>query len=228
MEIDWIESNNYKTLIEALTRAYENHQMVVVLGNEGWGKSAFFKLFASQNPNVFVDEIDASMDTTIFFNEMLSKFNIKDRQTNKVFYAIRDNSNVIKKLNTKSMYIIDEAGNFKMSMLRYIRDFWKHIKENSALVLAGPYEPFYRDLQKYAEKNKYGTREFMSRVDVWIKLKEPSPQELVGVFKVNGFNEKQIPELVQGCKNFRDVETKIKNYWIANGITPKLRKDGTD
>jgi len=222
-EIEWIKSNNYHTLQSELEKAYEYQQMIVVIGDVGYGKSWNFKQFQKTHENVFRDEIDSSMDTSIFFQQMLKKFEQQDKNNHKLFYAIRDASNVIKKLKSKSMYIIDEAGNFRMSMLKHIRDFRKHTKENSALVLSGPREPFYKTLMKNAETNKYGTKEFISRVDRWIFLKKPTDDELIGVYKVNGFDEKQIPEFMAGCKNFRDVEKKIVNHWIDNGIKPKLR-----
>lgn len=226
-EIEWIKSKNYHKLQPVLEKAYQHHQMVVVIGDIGCGKSWNFERFEKCYSNVYRDEIESVMDTSIFFNQMMKKFEDKDYVSNKLFYTIRDASNIIKKLDSKSMYIIDEAGNFRISMLRHIRDFRKHTQDHAALVLSGPKKPFYETLLKYSKDNKYGTKEFMSRVNRWVFLDPPSAEELVGVFQENGFNDKEIPKLMVGCVNFRDVENKIINYWIDNGIIPKLKQNAS-
>ncbi|MEQ8554922.1 MAG: ATP-binding protein [Cyclobacteriaceae bacterium] len=226
-EIEWIKSENYYALQPVLEKAYEHQQMVVVIGDVGSGKSWNFERFEKSKPNVYRDEIESVMDTNIFFNQMIRRFERRDYSSNKLFYTIQKASNVINKIDSKSMYIIDEAGNFRMTMLRHIRDFRKHTQKHAALVLSGPKKPFYETLQKYAESNKFGTKEFMSRVNRWVFLKDPTPNELVGVFKMNGFNQSEIPSLMAGCTNFRDVENKIINYWIDNGITPKLNQNAS-
>ncbi|MCR9249434.1 MAG: ATP-binding protein [bacterium] len=227
MEIEWIKSKNYYKLQPVLEKAYEYRQMIVVIGDIGCGKSWNFERFEKSKSNVFRDEIESVMDTDIFFNQMIKKFERQDYSSNKLFYTIREASNVIKRIESKSMYIIDEAGNFKMSMLKHIRDFRKHTKNHSALVLSGPKQPFYETLMKYAKTNKYGTKEFISRVNRWVFLDAPTDEEMVGVFKENGFSNSQIPKLMVGCQNFRDVENKIINYWIDNGISPKLKQNAS-
>jgi len=223
-KIEYIKSGNYQKLQPILKTAYEHNQFIAVIGDSGWGKSWNFDFFAKYNKNVFREEIESSMDTSIFFNTIIKKFKRSDLVTNKLFYAIRNASNLVKELKSKSMYIVDEAGNFKMSMHRNLRDFRKHTENHSSLVISGP-NSFFKDLEKYAAKNQYGIKEFMTRINRWVFLDKPTPDELVSVFKVNGFDENLITELIEGCDNFRDVETAIVNYWIDNGINPELKKD---
>ncbi|MEQ8882758.1 MAG: ATP-binding protein, partial [Cyclobacteriaceae bacterium] len=186
MEIEYIESNNYRLLQPMLEKAYKHNQFMIVIGDSGWGKSWNFKVFGQKMDNVYRSEISSTMDTNILFKEILKRFKKRDRASNRLFYAIQNVSKVVKDLKSKSMYIIDEAGHFKMSMQRHIRDFRELTKDHSALVISGPYS-FYDDLERYAENNRFGIKEILSRVNRWVFLEKPSKEEMIGVFKVNGF-----------------------------------------
>lgn len=221
MNVKSIQSVNYQILQEALSTAFEHNQFIGVIGDSGWGKSWNFDLFEGDNKNVFIDRIEPTMDTKIFFNEVLEGFNRKDLTTNKLFYAIRNASNIVKELNSKSMFIIDEAGNFKMSMQKHLRQFRDKTKNSSSMVISGPYS-FYDDLLKCAENNRYGIKEMITRVNRWVFLEEPTEAEFVAVCKMNGFDANVIPELIVDCDNFRTLRNNIINYWIDNGLNSEL------
>ena len=152
------------------------------------------------------------MDAKIFLDHVINGFFKADYNSNKLYYMIMEASNLIKTLDTKSLFIIDEAGNFKPQMHKYIREFRDKTKDHSGLIISGP-TSFYRDLDDYRKKDKYGISEMMSRIDYWVELDPPSPEDKKAICEANGLiDDNLITKFTSTSSNFRTLNKKIEAH----------------
>lgn len=216
-EYQHIETVNHQIITRTCREAYDHNLFLGIVGNPGWGKTdSFIKFFQSER-NVFIKEIDKSMSPLDFYNEIIRTFGRKQDESNNMRKSILQATNLISRLKTKSLFIVDEAGKFRPSMQESIREFSDKIKGHAGLIMAGP-KSFHENVVLWQENNKYGMLEMTSRMDDWIFLKEPEDQEMIQICIANGIEEETLIEkFISKSNEFRQLNKQIQNYWRRHG-----------
>lgn len=216
-EYQTIETRNYQIIEKACQEAYENNLFFMLIGNPGYGKTDSFEKFASDNPNVFIKEIDKSMSPIDFYNEIIRTFGRQQDESNNIRKSITKATNLISRITTKSLFIIDEAGKFRPSMQESIREFRDKIQGNAGLIVAGP-KSFHDNILSWQKDNKHGMLEMTSRLDDTIFLKKPDDKEMISICIANGIeDETLIEKFVSKSNEFRQLNKQIMNHWRRHG-----------
>lgn len=212
-----IETQNHQIITRTCQEAYDHNLFLGVVGNPGWGKTDSFVKFSQSAQNIFIKEIDKSMSPLDFYNEIIRTFGRKQDESNNIRKSILQATNLISRIKTKSLFIVDEAGKFRPSMQESIREFSDKIKGHAGLIIAGP-KSFHENVILWQETNKHGMLEMTSRMDDWITLKEPKDQEMIEICLANGIEDDDLIEkFVSKSNEFRQLNKQIENHWRRHG-----------
>lgn len=208
-----INSINNQKVTAACQDALQNNLFVLLLGETGYGKSFGFTNVRKENKYVFLKEIVSTSDPKIFNDEVVSFLEQRKYESQKLHNAIKKASNLVNQLDSKSLFIIDEAGHFKMSMHKHTRQFRDKTANNAGLIISGP-DKFNEDLELAAERNVHGIRELLSRVDYTVQLDPPLRAEYIAICEVNGIEDPNlIEEMIDDVQNFRKLNKRILKYY---------------
>lgn len=185
-----------------------------VIADSGWGKTFNFERRAKKDQNTLLRTIEPSMTAKPFYENVLDSFpryqNHKGKSLN---YMIDKTAALFLQRYLDGLMIIDEAGNFRPTMLQYIREFRDKTEHSCGLIIAGPYD-FYDNLIQWEDDRVKGIHEMMTRVDEWVQLDEPTLKDFQQVCYANNINDPALMEEIIGdSTEFRSLGKSIIKYY---------------
>jgi DNA transposition AAA+ family ATPase len=195
---------DYNDIIALCSEAKENHYMSGLTADYGMGKTTALKSFSRQE-NVFYVYYDINMKPRHFFYELGRQLGY-DYDAN-VYDQVKRACETLNTLNNP-LIIIDEASKLNDKMLMTLHVVRDKTINNCGMVLAGmPY--FKTNLVKFANKQKVGISEFLSRIMIWHELTGLSGNEVEQICNSYGISDAKAITRLKSYRKFRDLSNEI-------------------
>lgn len=187
MAPEWLDTPTAKKIVNVLTYAQLAGDIAVIYGGAGLGKTCTLKVYAKQNPNVWVVTMSPAhggvASTLEEIAESLGLRGIPGR-------AARLQRELIRKLNgTSGLLIIDEAQHLNVNSLEVIRSL--HDATGVGLALVGN-ESVYARLTGGSRSATFA--QLFSRLGKRLRLNKPTKEDVVALansFSVGGTQEQK-------------------------------------
>jgi transcriptional regulator with XRE-family HTH domain len=201
------DTSSFSVCTKACSSAKQNKFMVAIVADTGIGKTTALTAFARKK-NVFYVVYDMTMRPKHFFIELLKEMGVNfEGSIHEMVKRIAEELNTIK----DPLLIVDEAGKLTHTMITYLHVLRDKTINNCGIVLAGmPY--FESNLRKFSNKQKVGSAEFLSRINLWQTLDVLSRKEIRDICEANGVVDSDFLREVQNKKRFRDLKNAITFY----------------
>ena len=208
-----LKTNNFVTQLNVCENALQNHEMIAIIGEPGYGKTTALDSFTSMHRDcVIYDRAQKSMTAKLFYSSIYNKFSGESfNPSYSIYYYIRKVANRFNENSLNKLLIIDEAGKFSPGMLEYIHELRDLTNETTGIILAGP-EYFEEHIVKWKEQKITGIPEVYSRISSWVRLMPPTNNEKIELVRAHGIHDKDFEKFIKSSPDFRDVKNKIKNY----------------
>lgn len=162
--------SNFKRIMKICDMVQEESLFIGLIGESSYGKTFTFNEYAKKHDNVYKVEVTPSMTPKRFYLELLKQLSKNTYSSNMpLWYLIEKNAQSLWSLKRKSLVIIDEAGNFKKGMHKFIRELRDKTKGHCGIIMAGP-KYFKQNMVKWEYEEHPGIAEIMSRVNQWLTL----------------------------------------------------------
>lgn len=214
-------SNHISVAIQDKCEEAQRYKAFIgIIADSGWGKTSNFKRRVKKDPNTLLRKIDPSMSAKPFYEKVLDSFPRHQNHKGKTLnYMIDKTADLFSQRYKDGLMIIDEAGNFKPTMLQYIREFRDKTKHSCGLIIAGPYD-FYDNLERWEDDRVKGVHEMMTRVDEWVQLEGPKLKDFQQVCYANNIRDPALMEEIIGdSKEFRSLGKSIIKYYRELDVT---------
>lgn len=204
-------TSDYTAISDLCNNAKHRHYMSGLIADYGMGKTTALKMYARQE-NVFYIYYDVNMKPKNFFYELGKQLGY-DYDAN-VYDQVKKAVDTLNTLNNP-LIIIDEASKLTDKMLMTLHVLRDKTINNCGIVLAGmPY--FKSNLIKFANKQKTGISEFLSRVMIWHELSGLKPAEIEMICAAYGIADKKEVARLKSFKKFRDLSNEILLHSTLN------------
>ncbi|MEO0554251.1 MAG: ATP-binding protein [Bacteroidota bacterium] len=209
----YIKSTNFLKIQKLCEQAQKHHLFCFIVGHSGLGKSHGFSNYIINNEFAHWREVDPSLAATAFYRKIISDFEgyqINEKESLNYFITLA--AHHLTRAAQHNLFIIDEAGNFKKGMLKYLREFRDKTEKRSGLIISGP-PSFYNDFNQWHRDEVRGIEEMMTRIDEYLFLEPPSYDEKKALCHINCLTDSTlVNQIAEECDNFRSIRKRIEKY----------------
>ena len=200
-----VPTSNLDLIRKAVKYATEYKVLVLVIGENGYGKTEGLKYLQHRYPKSIYYRVGVGEPARTFYARFLSGL-MDQKDVNPEFlyqksylYHLMDRASYIinDKKDAIDLIIMDEFGNFNRKYISYIRQIWDDVNHNTGMVLAGP-PSIYQDLLKWRKQQVKGINELLSRIGSRVVVLEDhnkndtklicNSREIYGMDEINYFH----------------------------------------
>lgn len=132
----------FKEIINELAEAKEEKRNLMIIANTGIGKSNAIKAFQAKNPkHTYVFTLGDSYNLMVLLNEVLAVFGLNTHlwknAKNKSLTKISQRLNELHEEGHQPVFILDEAENARIPVLKAIKELYDTISGKCGIVLIG-------------------------------------------------------------------------------------------
>jgi len=206
------------TVHNACRTAIEEKQLIVLIGKTGYGKSIGLLSYKKGNQNECIySAIKPAQRAKGYFSGLIHTLhgNPGDETVFKqsyIHWLIEKSSFEIMARKTPSLLIVDEAGNFKRNSQSFLRQIWDNIGGKCGMIISGP-SRYEKNLHQWNEDDSSGIPEFVSRINNWITIPEPSYDDISLICLRNNIEDKKVIQYIyENSPHLR----RVKSYVMAH------------
>jgi DNA transposition AAA+ family ATPase len=132
----------FKEIINELVEAKEEQKNLMIIADTGLGKSNAIKAFSAKNPkHTYVFTLGDSYNLMVLLNEVLAVFGLNTHlwknAKNKSLRKISEKLNEIADEGGHPIFILDEAENARVPVLKAIKEIYDAVAGKCSIVLIG-------------------------------------------------------------------------------------------
>jgi len=202
-----VGTSNYNSIQNICVKTQAAHQLNVIIGYTGAGKTVALTDYYRTTKNVYYMVCKNSMNRRQFLCAILAEMgvnfmgNVYD-MVNKIVDLLNERPN--------TLLIIDEAGKVSTNVLLDMHDIRNATMYSAGILLAGC-EYFKTNIDKAVTKEKIGYPEFHSRIVNWNVLNKPTRAEISAICQANGVTDETTIKELQRLSNYRLLYNAITN-----------------
>ncbi|MEQ8925772.1 MAG: ATP-binding protein [Fulvivirga sp.] len=165
-----VPTSNYLLIEDWVEFAREKKALVLLIGENGYGKTTTLKKISSQIESSIYIKVGRGEPARHFYSRFLTEVDILNQYNKKevfknphIFHLMDQSINIINERNDLDLILIDEFGNLDKRYISYVRQIWDEVQFNAGMVLAGP-PSLMADLLRWQKFKTRGINELLSRI----------------------------------------------------------------
>ncbi|MEP1781636.1 AAA family ATPase [Reichenbachiella sp.] len=204
------QTSNLKRVMEICRLAQEDSLFIALIAETSQGKTFGFNEYEITNENVYKVEITPSMTPKQFYLELQRKLHLESvNSKGSLWYLIEKNAQSLWELKKKSLVIVDEAGNFKKGMHKYIRELRDKTKGFCGIIMSGP-GYFKKNMTDWEKEGYPGVPEVMSRINHWITLKKHNINDVRKICALYNITDE---DFINQCDQYNYLSKIFDEVW---------------
>jgi hypothetical protein len=202
-----VGTSNYNSIQNICAKTQQAHQLNVIIGYTGAGKTVALNDYYRTTENVYYVVCKNSMNRRQFLCAILAEMGVNFMgsvydMVNKIVDLLNERPNML--------LIIDEAGKLSTNVLLDLHDIRNTTMYSAGIILAGC-EYFQSNIEKAVTKEKTGYPEFHSRIISWNVLNKPTRAEISAICHANGLTDEATIKELYRLPNYRLLYNAITN-----------------